>query len=421
MYCSAKILDSETGEYVRVEKLYSKQNLSIYSLNEDNLRLIKNRIDISLSKETRPVYKIITRYGREINLSLNYSLYTIEGFRQLNSLEPGDFIAIAKGMMHSNQKQLDNNDIKFLAYMIGDGNCTRGSTIRFSCSIENLKILTEMNRIVSKYDCELSQYESNKTCDYHIVNREKISKAKLQNKAKTKLTEYEVYGKGAHNKVIPNEIFKLSNDQLKIFISRLYATDGWATSSQRDKNRCEIGYCSISKELLVGIQSLLLRFNINANLRRKKVPYKDKVNIAYTLDIFNRDGLLKFCNDIGIYSKEKSINKLYDIAYSMIDHGSKIDIKVLNYIEKSISEKGIAKQELRNNALRINYNYKSIRDTKIKKANAYIKDDKLVKYYDNDLIWDEIKEIKYIGDVEVYNLDNTIYHNFIVNDFVICK
>ena len=415
---NVKIPDSVTGEYVTVEELFNKQEANIFSMKENDLRITKHKTNVIFENGIKPVFKITTKSGREIEATGNHPFYTINGFKELDNLKAGDFIAIAKNMQHKINLNLDEEKFKFIAYMLGDGNCKNGK-LRFSCAKDNLKVLCEMDIIAKYFGCNLIQYNSDKECDYHIVS--KLSENnRIINKAKKYLEQVGLYGLEANDKYIPADIFKLNNRDLSIFLSRLYATDGWATGSiKKNKSRIEIGYCSISKQLCSDIQSLLLRFGINSVLTRKDIKYKNKINTAYQLCILNKNDILTFCKEIGIYSKEKSINNVKNIALQMNNYGEKIPTGINHYIENEIQKNNISKQDLRNNtSYRLDNKYKTVSSEKVKKVIEYINGNSLNKYVHNDICWDEIKSIEYICDKMTYDLTVPEFHNFVANDFI---
>lgn len=119
--------------------------------------------------------------------------------------------------------QMNENEIKLLAYMIGDGNCS-SKTIRFCTASDAIR--KEMERAVNYFDCELVQYKSNRDIDYNIVKKHNRNNRMYPNTIREVLEKHEVYGKTAHYKVVPKDIFKLSKNDTALFLSRLYATDG---------------------------------------------------------------------------------------------------------------------------------------------------------------------------------------------------
>jgi replicative DNA helicase len=118
---------------------------------------------------------------------------------------------------------MSENEIKLLAYMIGDGNCST-KAIRFCTASEEIR--SELERAVNYFDCELVQYKSNRNIDYNIVKKHNRNNRIYPNNIKEILEKHELFGKTSHTKFVPKDIFKLSKNDTALFLSRLYATDG---------------------------------------------------------------------------------------------------------------------------------------------------------------------------------------------------
>ena len=413
------ISDAKTGEYISIQELYKRQHANVLSLNLEKLNIEATNTNIVTDNGIKPVYKLTTTSGREITTTGNHPFYTINGFIELDDLKPGDYVSIAKNIYHTNHVVMDENHIKFLAYMIGDGTTTESSNLRFSCHPSVTKVLNEMQQICKDNDCKMFKYDSDKDCDWHIKGNQKSHREYNNNHLLTVLQDNDLIGKNAFTKTIPTNIFKLPNEQLKIFLSRLYATDGWATCSNEEKNRVEIGYCSSSKELCKGIQSLLLRFGINSILQEKKIKYNNGYNISYTLGIYSISDCKKFIENIGIFSKEDAINKVLIVINQMNDCGNKYPIDILKLVEEETIRKKRSKQSLRNySGIRFNTKYNTISEKKLRKANELLESNKLQNILDADIIWDEIKSIEYVGEQQTYDFTVPNYHNFIANDFI---
>lgn len=413
------IPDAQTGEYISIEELYKRQQANVLSLNLEKLNIEATTTNIVTDNGIKPVYKVTTVSGREIITTGNHPFYTMNGFVELDDLNPGDYISVAKNIYHTSPIIMDENHIKFLAYMIGDGTITESSNLRFSCHSSVTKVLNEMHQICKDNDCRMFKYDSDKDCDWHIKGNEKSHREYNNNHLLTVLQDNGLIGKNAFTKTIPTNIFKLSNEQLKIFLSRLYATDGWATCSNKEKSRVEIGYCSSSKELCKGIQSLLLRFGINSILQEKKVKYNNGYNISYTLGIYSISDCKKFIENIGIFSKEDSISKVLFVINQMNDYGNKYPIDILKLVEEETIKRKRSKQSLRSySGVRFNTKYNTISESKLRKANELLESDKLQNILDADIIWDEIKSIEYIGEQQTYDFTVPNYHNFVANDFI---
>ena len=141
----------------------------------------------------------------------------------IDDLKIGDKVALAGNMSFFGSKVMNTNEIKLIAYMIGDGNYTT-KAIRFCNSSK--AIIDELERAVNYFDCDLVQYKSGRDIDYNIVKKFNRNNNNYPNPVKELLEQHEMFGKNAHEKVIPKAIFQLPKNDTAIFLSRLYATDG---------------------------------------------------------------------------------------------------------------------------------------------------------------------------------------------------
>ena len=409
------IPDSVTGEYISIKEIYKKQQANVLSLNLNTLKIDSTNTDIVTDNGIKPVYKVVTKSGREITTTGNHPFYTMNGFVELDDLKVGNYVAIAKNTYHEQPVAMNEDHIKFIAYMIGDGTITDASNLRFSCDQSVIKVLDEMNQICENNGCRFFKYDCDADCDWHIKSKIKFSKNYLS----ILLKDNGLIGKNSHTKTIPPCIFKLPKEQLKIFLSRLYATDGWATSSfDKEKARIEIGYSSTSKELCVGIQSLLLRFGINSILQMKKVKYNGTIRISYVLGVYNIADCKKFIKEIDIFSKEEATRKILNNIENMTWYGEQIPIEIMDVIK---TEQGaVTKQQIRNySGVRLDSKtYLSITSEKVRKANEIIKSQKIQDILDCDIIWDKIKSIEFVGNQQTYDFTVPNYHNFVANDFI---
>ena len=112
---------------------------------------------------------------------------------------------------------------------------------------------------------------------------------------------------------IPAAIFRLSAEQLRLFLSRLFSTDGWASCGpERDVGkrlpRTEIGFCSASEGLVQDIQELLLKLGILGRISRKA-----NVN-AWTFAIHAASDVLRFAAQVGIFGKEAAVERVRQVA-----------------------------------------------------------------------------------------------------------
>ncbi len=118
------------------------------------------------------------------------------------------------------------------------------------------------------------------------------------------LSDLGVYGHGAHDKRIPDPVFRMPREQVAVFLNRLFATDGWA--SVWASGQAQIGYATVNETLARQVQHLLLRFGVIAKLRQRWVRYGEARRCSWQLDITHADAIRRFVADIGIFGKEEA-------------------------------------------------------------------------------------------------------------------
>lgn len=395
------ILDAVTGRQISVKDAFEAGKTQLGTMTDD-YKLIKHATNEIWENGIKPVYELTTQTGRSIKATGNHPFFTIEGWKEIDDLSIGEYVALANNNQFFGFETMRKDELKLLAYMIGDGNCTN-KTIRFS-SI-NLKHIKEMQDICNSLNCELIQYDSNNYCDYNIVKKYNRNNKTVSNPIKELLIQYDLYNHNVFEKHIPEKIFKLKKNLVALFLNRLYATDGWACISD---NKRQIGYCSVNLKLIKDIQHLLLRFGINSRIEKKKS--------SYTLSIYDSKNVSLFCKEIGIYGKEKAINS---VLQSCTDSKSDlIPAPIHNRIKELLELKHINKFDLylaNNEIVRDNEN---ITKEKLKQYAKILKDEDLLNLSQTDMIFDQITSIEYVGEEMTYDVAVSLTNNFIANDFV---
>ena len=407
-----RIYDPNTGERVRVDELYKRGKAHIVTMTED-YKLSPHFTNEILDNGIKEVFRVTTKTGRHIDATGNHPFFTAKGWVAIDNLKPGDRVALAGNLGYFGHHEMNENEIKLLAYMIGDGNCTTKS-IRFCTASDAIK--KEMERAVNYFDCDLIQYKSNRDIDYNIIKRYNKNNRMFENPIKKVLEKHGLFGKGAHDKRVPEAIFKLSKNDTATFLSRLYATDGWAHTKN---NKQQIGYCSVSRELIADIQHLLLKFGINSYVNTKKAKYKDTVKISYQLLITNSNDIIKFYKEIGIFSKESAVKRAFESAIDNNKYDYYLPKEILEFVEEDRINKGLSKADLckfnPNARLRMKYD---VQRSRLKEFAEVLDNDDLKAFADGEFIFDEIVSIESLGEMQTYDLSVPVTMNFVAEDFI---
>ena len=329
------LFEMRDGSLVQYKNLVGRNDISVVSVNENFER--ESEYAEAFDNGMREILEITLDDGEIVRRTSNHPVYagwdighdyhvypTIghkkgqirarqEGWRGMESLKVGDAILGAESTdFNCGGNEIDDNLVKFLAYMIGDG-----SFIQKRESGNRLQFTQDRNRQLDEFLTILKNLGS----EYTVSDQGKYNWVCVQTSDK-RLSDLSrecgLHGLGSEHKFVPNVIFSLSPRQIAIFLSRLFATDGWASLS----NKAEIGYSSKSERLVRDVQRLLRRFGIRSKMTSKEIKWTthgaDRSGRYWGLYISHSTDVIKFHANIGIYGKEESVEKCLQYASNTI-------------------------------------------------------------------------------------------------------
>jgi len=396
------IVDPYTGRRQRADHI-EKGPLDVASLAGD-WRIWPTKAKI-WPNEVVPVFKVTTRSGSSIRVSGNHPFLTGSGWANCEDLKPGDLVGMARKMPMPTEDTsgLEDCEVALVAYLLGDGGIS-GSTLVFTTASPD--VLQDFTGWLNRMDRDLSLRRRGKY-DYVVVANKKFKRHEIVNPLRRRLVELGLNGKNSHTKFIPDAIFALGRDGLKLFLSRLYATDGYATRSG------SIGYASVSLELIKDLRELLLRFGIFARIYPKKTHLG---GVSYSLEICDSQDVIRFASEIGIFSKEAAVQAAVDLA---VQSGpSKHDRIPLQLVRTVIEQSGVGVYTAGVNAgVRLKSSYEVSR-SKALKVGWINRIGDLINLADGHVYWDEIESITPDGEELTYDLNVPGSHNFVANGFI---
>jgi intein/homing endonuclease len=279
------VVPTAAGSIVRVGDLHP--GLEVFSVDE-GFRLVKDKIVAVASNGVKDVFRVRLTDGRQIKLTSNHPLLTAYGWKQLSDLHEGIAIAVPR-FLPVQGKHLDHDAAKVLGYLIAEGSLTVGSTPRFTNADQT--IVDDMERALEPFGLRLS--EPYQQINYQVVQikpgqpfRTEDPRHQSYGCYKRFADEFGLQRVKSRGKRIPQSVLRADNESLAVFLSALFAGDGWVDA------RGNIGYWTISPVLAHQVQHCLLRFGILSRLRtgvralawdrkRRTVSYEVWVPLEY--------------------------------------------------------------------------------------------------------------------------------------------
>lgn len=230
----------------------------------------------------------------------------------------------------------------------------------------------------------------------------------------------------AHNsreKTIPDQVFELDNEKIALFIKHLWATDGSITTQVGVKSKVTIYYASGNYKLIEQVQHLLLRLGILSTVSsHSKKGYEDMWNV----NIMGKVEQTKFLQNIGCVGKKAiDVKKAIKFLKSIKENPNNdvVPKEIWNEIKLILKTKNITAREFHK---KMDWAYSGtqrysngIGRERLLKIFNVLKDEKIKKYAESDIYWDEVKAINYIGVREVYDATVPSNSNFVANDIIV--
>ncbi|MEG4445590.1 replicative DNA helicase [Microcoleus sp. AT9_B5] len=236
------------------------------------------------------------------------------------------------------------------------------------------------------------------------------------------LEELGLMGKNAHEKTVPEIVFKLQRSQVALFLNRLFSTDGWATVLTSGQS--QLGYCSVSEGLARHVQHLLLRFGIIAALKKRSVKYKNTRRPAWQIDITDAKSIKTFISEIGIFGKEVALFKVKE-ALENKEYQTNRDLIPVEAWEYLALAKGneswasLAKRAGIKGHSNIHVGKRALSRERFLVLATALDNLWLKQLADSEVYWDEIVSIEPMGNKQVYDLTIPETHNFVANDICV--
>jgi replicative DNA helicase len=464
----------EDGSVATIQEIYERREARLLTLGAD-WKLGITEPSAFVDDGEKPVFRVTTRLGRQIETTLTHPFLTIGGWKPLGEIGVGDHVAVPRTIPVSGTGEMRESEVKLLGYLIGDGGLTgtnprfinsdarvrddfagavaefggasvtledsRGTrtpylSVRRDRAVTNAARESALASVVAMMPAERGagvrialEMGVGKSAVSHWARRRSVpSAAKRRALASAVGVDITADGQLDRNplvswldelKSVPAAVFSLRTELVALFVNRLFATDGWATVLA--SGEAQLGYASVSERLARQIQHLLLRFGVIASLRKRMVRYGEGRRPAWQLDITDARSIRTFAREIGIFGKEVALDATVLAVESKRYQTNRdlVPVGVWDRIERA--KGGESWSSLARRAGIVGWTNLHVgeralsRDRLAKLADA-LDDAELRSLAASDVYWDEVVSIEPLGLKQVYDLTVPGTHNFVAND-----
>ena len=236
-----------------------------------------------LAHEPAQLYRLTTYTGRAIEATAEHPFLTRDGWKPLSALGPTDTVAVvAEYPRLFGRGDTEAELIKLLAYLTANGTTGDGTA---PC-LGDPEVRADFEAAVAATEDECVPFDGESdAARLHVRGR-----ADRRSKILAYLDLVGVYGVCAPDKFVPDFVFGLRQEKLRLYLNRVFTCDGVAETSGR------IRYRTTSVRMARQVQHLLARFGVVCLLRGLE---RDGVFEAVDLSITAKTDVLRFIDDIG--------------------------------------------------------------------------------------------------------------------------
>lgn len=360
----------------------------------------------------QPVLRVRTRLGRELKVTANHPLLTLDGWLPVGMLRPGWRIATPRSLPYFGNQLRPEHEVRMIAYLLGDGAIS--GPPRFITT--NRRLLAEVRECARWFGVGVRKVGTN-SCQYSLR-----APRGERNPLVECLEEHGLYGTRSAEKFVPQAFFQLPRDQMADFLNRLFACDGCVYVNEA---YAQITYTTISERLARQVQHLLLRYGIIAKLHELERPvYEDTGKQAWELQITAPESIRTFSREIGIRGKERRLREARELMQQHRGHPNH-DLVPIEVWDRITEAKGgrpwreLSEATLRPPTHNWHVGKRAPSRQLLTEIAEHYQDPVLVNLAGSDIYWDEITEIEPAGAERVYDLTIPEGHNFVAEDVVV--
>tara|TARA_B100000614_G_scaffold262909_1_gene300774 strand:+ start:237067 stop:240150 length:3084 start_codon:yes stop_codon:yes gene_type:complete len=312
----ATIFDPTQGRTTRLGELWNNGETDVVSLsydeNEERMRIMTD-CEL-LSNGVRPVFRLRTRSGHEIEATDNHPMLTNEGWKEVKDLKEGNLVAIApKVPFFGDRKDLSEKEAALLGYMSSQSFFSAGGHVGIATDD-----IDAVNDFFQKAQ-ELygNNVEMGKASEYSVsaasMSKKPFSYVCLQNCKEPSATSTKQAVKNCNNlpclflinglkdkdsehKFVPVRIDQAPREIIESYLRALFSADG-SIIENRDQFSIEM-YVG-NRDMVLQLQRLLQRFTIFSSF----VPEGN----GFRLSMTRRHDVKMFLDHIGFVNKTEQI------------------------------------------------------------------------------------------------------------------
>jgi replicative DNA helicase len=397
-----------------VDAFEGGEQVLVASMGRD-LKLRPAKVTGALRNGRRSLFRLTTKLGRRVEATGNHPLFTIRGWRPVESLMAGDRVAVPRNLPRpESPTTLPDHEIVLLAALIADGSIC-GTSPRF-CFGEGSAVLVEVERAATAMGVRVTDPGAHGTATLSAGHGNK------SNPVTVMLQKHGIWGLRSRDKFVPADVFGLDDDGIARFLNILFGCDGHVYAGDR---LGQVGYTTISERLARDVQHLLLRLGIVGRIRTlRRHVYEGTSTIAREVRITGQTDLKRFCEHVGACGKDAQAARIVArMAESRV--ATNVDMiptevwETIAYVRGGRPLRELSAVTGRPPQHNWHIGTRGLSRGLLSEIAEAMAEPAVMKLATSDLWWDEVVSIEPIGEDETFDLTVAGDENFVADDIVV--
>jgi DNA polymerase-3 subunit alpha len=421
---TTKVLDAATGRLVTIEDAYEgRQDLTtVLACDVDRLRLVEAPVANIFYNGVKPVFRLRTESGREIEATANHPFLAFDGWKQLDQLSKWQHIAVPRELPVEGMAPWPEHEVVALGHLIAEGNLCHPKGLYVYHKDETL--LEDFVQAADKFRNVRCTRGAHKTCGYAYTGR-------IDRKAPNEILDWAerlgIRGKKATQKELPPQAFLLPNEQVALLLARMWEGDGHVGTNTRS-----VYYATSSQQLAKQVGHLLLRLGILSRIRAVQFKYRGGLRTGYKVHIHSNDNFGRFDQLVARhFITERRRAAAAALVLESPEGGPSKDLIPVSIRQRvrSLKEaRSLGWRDVEAGALVCTRDFYPVGTNPAKIGFTrsmvgaladYFDDPELRKHATSEVLWDCVKSIEYVGEKKTYDLEVATHHNFVANDIIV--
>ncbi|MEV6931612.1 replicative DNA helicase [Dactylosporangium sp. NPDC051485] len=413
---ATRIMRADTNAEITIGELMASgtRDVPVWALNE-KLQYVPRTMTHAFSSGRKEVFRMRLASGRVIEATANHPFLAFSGWTPLGELAVGGRIAVPRHVPPPLAiEPWPEPEVVLLAHLLGDGSFVRRQPIRY-VSVDEANLATVAEAAAHFGITAVRDDDPASTLRFPAPSRPAHGR---RDPIAEWLDRLGLFGLRAHEKFLPDALFALPKEQVRLFLRHLWATDGSVTLLP-ESNAGRISFASTSPAMLDGIARLLLRFGITSHMRTTTPgPHGP----GHTLEVSGRDEQLRFIREIGVHGARGGPCERLGARLEELTANPNVDTipkQVWDSVRAALVEQGVPHRDF-TPAMAAQSNGNGMWQhapsrSRLAQVAAVLDRADLDLHATNDVFWDEIRSIESIGEQEVYDATVLGVHNFVAN------